>query len=206
MLDFIIGGKILICEIRVLILASPTLKLEKEATALTSHREKKVSVTLASGEYSYDGHDGQGQYFRAHSPLKILMNEDRMQGIGGIYIPTDSATQAAVYWQWGTPAIGFLRKVFVAYLPNVPPHTISKVPMPRDESEGFLATLTYGGIAQNQIKFIYREYNDGLARAAFTQEVSLDYKPGQLYAYKDARFTVHHADMVNVEYTISKPL
>lgn len=184
----------------------PSLKLERESTALTSHRDKPVSVVLPTGLYTFDGSDANGQYFKSTYPLKVEINKEQKQGFGGIYIPNDTSTKAAAYWRWGTPVSGIVRKVFVAYFMEIPPHSIQKIAMPQSDLSGFVATLTYGGVAGGQIKFIYREYNDGYARAAFTQEVSLDYKPGQSYAYKSARFIVHNADSIKVEYTTLQSL
>ena len=182
----------------------PTIKIKREVTALTSHRGHPVSVILAVGDYVYEGFDSEGQYYRSPIPLQILYGKKQQNSPGGIFISNDSSVQAAAYWLWTLPAIDLEQQIFVAYLSDIPPHSITKDEKLMD-TIGFVSTLTYGGVAGDQIKFIYREYNNNLARMAFTQEVTLDYKPDQLYAYKNLRFTVHYADSVVIEYTMLQP-
>ena len=187
----------------------PAVKLMREVTALTSHRGIPISVTLPVGAYKFERVDEQGTYFRSQAPLQIHYKGER-KGFGGIYLPNGSSGQAAAYWFWKPPRIKkMMRKdigVRVAYFQDIPPHLITKTIELPDDTIGFVTTLTYGGVAGGQIKFIYREYSDGLARMAFTQEVTLDYKPDQAYAYKNSRFTVHYADSIMIEYTLLQPL
>lgn len=181
----------------------PAVKLMREVTALTSHRGIPISATLTVGAYKFEGVDKLGTYFRSQAPLQIHYGRER-KGFGGIYLPNGSSGQAAAYWLW--KPLGAGREVYVAYFQDIPPHLITKTTKLPDDTIGFVTTLTYGGVAGGQIKFIYREYSDGLARMAFTQEVTLDYKPDQAYAYKNSRFTVHYADSIMIEYTLLQPL
>lgn len=70
---------------------------------------------------------------------------------------------------------------------------------------GFAQTLTYLGIAQGQIRFVYKEFNNRMIRSAFTQELSFDYKPENEYSYKGARIIVHHATVSEIDYTLVSP-
>jgi hypothetical protein len=182
----------------------PTLKLKSEVTAYTSHKGESISVPLPIGDYLFAGTDNQGRYFRFQAPLQVHYVR-QLQGFGGIYIPDDPAAQSAAYWIWDAPR-AITQRFYVAYLPVTPHYSITERVVPPSNAIGLVTTLTYGGVAGGQIKFIYREYMDGIARMAFTQEVSLDYKPEQEYAYGNSRFIVHRADSVMVTYTLLKPL
>lgn len=66
-----------------------------------------------------------------------------------------------------------------------------------------MSTLSYAGVSGGQIKFSYKEFTaEGLARPAFTQEVSFDYAPGETYGYKNARFVVHEAGNTQIAFTL----
>jgi len=75
------------------------------------------------------------------------------------------------------------------------------------EVSGPSATLTYAGVAADQIRFAYKKFSKkGMATPAFTQEVILDYKPGGTYTYKGAQFIVEKADSTHISFTILRPL
>jgi hypothetical protein len=177
----------------------PVFYLEKREVKV-KHKLKEFIFTLPSGQYRLIGTSDEGSFFAAPDRLEEARSRT---GYGGLFLPKDSQVATEVFWQWSSRVESY-RKFFAAPLPEPVPVVIGDViynlhsVAPEDT-----ATLTYAGVAGGQIKFVYREYTaEGLARAAFTQEVSLDYKPGGEYAYKDARFTVQAADSTHIEYAL----
>tara|TARA_R110002096_G_scaffold196599_1_gene379496 strand:- start:753 stop:1373 length:621 start_codon:yes stop_codon:yes gene_type:complete len=74
------------------------------------------------------------------------------------------------------------------------------------QSGGFKLELVYQGLTDNQIKVLYREYNNNIARPAFTQNVEyeLDDNGEGLIAFKGARIEVLEASSSEIKYRVIK--
>ena len=160
----------------------------------------KYSVTVPPGPAILEGQDGRGDRYFAMTrgieykyggwPLKTV--------IGGLVIPNGSSVPKRVYWQ----------------LPENMPTRVSspvtsdvafehaKKDRKYEEFTGFGQTITYIGLVQSQIRFVYKEFQGSTIRDAFTQEFSFDFVPGKEYGYKNARFIVHRATSTEIEYTV----
>lgn len=176
------------------------IEIDKKLEATTPHRNSQFHVSAASGMYELVGNDSNGQFYQNLS----LVNVGKRKVVGGIYIPNNETTNAALYWNWRV-SVSSDPKVYIADLGQVPSFKSCKIITP-SSGQGFVATLTYAGIGDGQIKFVYREYFDDISRSAFTQEVSLDYIPESTFAYKSARFVVHNANNIQMTYTLLEPL
>jgi len=66
--------------------------------------------------------------------------------------------------------------------------------------------LIYGGLAQKTISISYREFSDGTARPAFTQDLKYDLSEGDVIGFRGSRFKVHKATNTSITYTVLKPL
>lgn len=64
--------------------------------------------------------------------------------------------------------------------------------------------LLYSGLADNQIRLTYREFQGGLARPAFTQEAQYDYKPGEVVVFKGAQIRVIEAQGSMISYVVER--
>ena len=64
--------------------------------------------------------------------------------------------------------------------------------------------LIYSGIANNQIKLVYREFSDEFARPAFTQDAQYDYEPGMRVTFKGASLLVTEASGQSIMYMVEK--
>ncbi|MDZ7694309.1 MAG: hypothetical protein U5K69_24840 [Balneolaceae bacterium] len=74
------------------------------------------------------------------------------------------------------------------------------------QSGGFKIELVYQGRTGNTIKVLYREYNNDIARPAFTQvvEYDLDENGKGMIAFKGARIEVLEASSTEVKYQVIK--
>ncbi len=178
------------------------IKIDEPIAVPVKHKRHTFEFRLPSGEYILAGKSEDGFFYVSPTPI---MESHGRTGYGGIFAPIASPRSATeIFWVW-SPKNPILGNFYSASLPSTlsinPTDYIKKI---NDGiQQGPLATLTYAGVAGGQIRFVYKEFTeDGYARAAFTQEVGLDYKPGELYAYKNARFTVEKADTTHIEFTL----
>lgn len=179
--------------------------LKKQTTATTSHRNRPRELNAESGSYNLVLQNSEGKFYEASNNIFKLNNEE---AVGGLFLANNETEKSSLYWSeesaYLTP--GEPMEMYLADLDTTPEISISKSKQAPNNAHGFVSTLTYTGIAGGQIKFVYREFNDGLARAAFTQEISLDYAAGKTYSYKTARFVVHEASISDVKFTLLQSL
>jgi hypothetical protein len=60
----------------------------------------------------------------------------------------------------------------------------------------------YNGKSGNQIKFIYREFINDMARPAFTQELQYDLSEGNIIGFKGLRIEIISISNIEIEYKI----
>jgi hypothetical protein len=70
------------------------------------------------------------------------------------------------------------------------------------DENAFQQTLIYNGGSSGKIKIGYREFKDGLARAAFSNDIEYDLITSKTVAYKRARLEVLDADNTHIKYKI----
>lgn len=178
--------------------------LSTSVIAVVKHKTSTFEFSLPAGDYRLHSRANGGSYYQAPSNLSA-MNSDTRTGYGGIFVPSGSSKATEFYWNWGRNMSGAYQARLTAPVAGIGKESI--INLNDGSSSGPRATLTYAGVAAGQIRFVYKEFTaDGLARPAFTQEVSLDYKPGGIYGYKDAQFTVESADSTHINFTLIRPL
>lgn len=72
--------------------------------------------------------------------------------------------------------------------------------------DSFKRELIYGGVSGNSISISYREFSDGIARPAFTQELKYDLTDSKIIGYRGARFEVIKASNTSLKYKMLKAL
>ena len=70
------------------------------------------------------------------------------------------------------------------------------------QPNSFQQTIEYAGKSGNQLKFIYSEFNHGLARDAFTREFQVDLNEGNVLAFKGALIEIESATNINIRYKV----
>ncbi|QUM85561.1 MULTISPECIES: hypothetical protein [unclassified Moritella] len=168
-------------------------RVKKSTTTSVEHKMSTFKFSIPAGDYLLRSKTLEGSYYSAPAPFTGL--EGTPAGYGGLFVPNETSEATELYWHW-TPNRS---KVYQAKLTS-PIINGQEVSAPR-------ATLTYVGVAADQIRFAYKEFSKkGMATPAFTQEVILDYKPGGTYTYKGAQFIVEKADSTHINFTILRPL
>lgn len=160
---------------------------------------------MAAGPYKLVAESDRGKFYRALRPV------GSRAAYVGLVVPGGSNEATDFFWWWfaSDRDDSIPRSVYSVPLPN--PVAVDRgeylQPVGSGAVSGPTATLTYAGVAGGQIRFVYKEFTStGMARPAFTQEVSLDYQPGETYAYKTARFVVHEAGSTHILYTLLEGL
>ena len=75
----------------------------------------------------------------------------------------------------------------------------------KDVLEGdyyFTQELIYNGRVDDNLKFIYREYTDRMARSAFTQEAQYDLKTSNIIAFKTMKLEIIEATNQHITYKV----
>lgn len=176
--------------------------------ATTAHRGKPRTLVVEPGIYALVAHSEQGEFYEAVSNT-FSLNGSSQHG-GGLFLPKNKEASSELYWshRWLNKSVKAETAFYMADLSDSVNYSKTQyvTTPPNYYATGFAATLSYLGLANNQIKFVYREYIDGLARAAFTQEFALDFKQGEKYSYKSAQFVVQSADTNEITFTLLSPL
>lgn len=117
----------------------------------------------------------------------------------GVFVPRNPGSPAVTYvyhreigstgYDFGTTPI------------SVTPKVIQKW-----GSESFKRELVYGGLSGSTISISYREFADGTARPAFTQDLKYDLAESKVIGFRAARFEVAKASNVSLRYKVLKPL
>ncbi|WP_208623262.1 hypothetical protein [Vibrio hangzhouensis] len=71
-------------------------------------------------------------------------------------------------------------------------------------SQSFQQTLIYNGSVGNKINISYREFSDGTARNAFTNNVEYDMDKSNLISYKGAQLKVLNYDNTSIKFKVLK--
>ncbi len=190
----------------------------------SSHREKPVLAFSEPCTMVYFGSDQEGDFYSCSENVSVVIGDRERVYFGGVYIPYKKEDKQHLFWT-GRELLGtksrnpvphrgptpntLLRmqgrlQVFVAESEPAVSETAKLTIIVPDLyiGRGFVSTLTYLGMASGKILFSYREFIDGMARPAFSQDIQLDYRPGQTYSYKAARFIVHEASIEKLDMTL----
>ena len=119
--------------------------------------------------------------------------------IGGIYVPRDSKK----------PAVNFLRTSAIETgwdLGKIPSEGITYTTYEEWDNDSFKRELVYGGISQNTVSLLYREFKGAIARPAFSQELKYDLTEGNEIGFRGARFHVIKANNTSIRYKVLRPL
>lgn len=80
----------------------------------------------------------------------------------------------------------------------------SKIKLNSSSQSSFQQTLIYNGKVNNKINIGYREYSEGLARAAFSNEVEYDLSDSKTIRYKGAILDIIDANNQSITFKLIK--
>lgn len=73
-----------------------------------------------------------------------------------------------------------------------------------EEPLAFEQQLIYNGRVDNNLRFVYREFNNEMARSAFTQEVQYDLQESNIIGFKNVRIEVIEATNSSITYKVGQ--
>ena len=76
---------------------------------------------------------------------------------------------------------------------------------PKDCDTCFKQEFIYNGRVDNDLKFVYREYVDNLARSSFTQELQYDINSSNIIGFKGLRIEVLNTTNTSITYKVLSP-
>ena len=180
-------------------LQRPGLRLQKSMEHTGQNLGNDFAIYFPEGTYFLEGEDYRGKFYRYPSPLRFSSNGSTFSVQGGLVVPNDQNSPHQIYWiptdqprnRISDPTNSFVTHDAV-YEEKV-----------QDELK---QVLIYNGVSAGQIKFIYKEFINDLARPAFDQEVSYDFVPDETIGFKKARFRVIDSNSTTITYIVEQHL
>lgn len=182
-----------------------TVVTQQTAIARINHGLKKFNFDLPPRRLELLGSSGEGFFYQYPKPFPTQNNQI---GFGGLFVSRDAPYVASrIYWTWSP--VHTSSRYYTAMLEKPVDLDAEEILVPLDHGteQGPMAELIYSGVSAGQIRFVYREFTvRGSSRPDFTQDVTLDYKPGEIYAFRSARFKVDKAGPEKIEFTLIQGL
>lgn len=182
-------------------LAFPGIKheaivLDAAHSHTTTNLNQEITLTLPAGQYYLEGQDSRGKFYRSVANITLHSRGDQVSLVGGLIVPGKVDLPPHVYWIATDDPTLYLSS------PTQPvPYTKSTY---SEKPKGKLRQeLIYNGVAQGQVKILYKEFVDDFARPAFDQEVKYDYNPGTEIGFKNVRLTVIRATSTEVDFKLT---
>lgn len=179
--------------------ARTTVAVVLKAPVLVDGRydeDYRMRVVLRAGTYKIGGRDRAGNEYFNMSPLEAnwiyrgqYTNKDSI--IGDLKINTDGTTSL----MWAYPgSTEFQEAQFKA-------NGIERKPNHQTETEPrFRRELIYTGRSGSTINILYREFQNDMARPAFTQALQYDIAADQVIGYQGAKFKILAADNTSITF------
>ena len=156
------------------------------------------TTTINPGIYKKTSEDKEGSFFPDPNGI-FKFSAGTIKCMCGVYVPHDETKPPVMFTYHGT--IGAKGFEF-----GVNPLDISKTISEVWSTDSFKKELVYGGLSQKTISISYREFFDGTARPAFTQELKYDLNEGDEIGFRGARFQVIKANNTVLKYKVTKAL
>lgn len=146
---------------------------------------------VKKGKLRKVGEDDVSEYYGLHSSSGVII-------YSGIFVPTPEIGTAIRYDK-------NLNQYCVASPHNI--EICGDISAKREKeaiinSESFRRTLIYTGKVGNKLRMSYREFNNNLARAAFSTDVEYDLEESNIIGYAGARIEVIKATNNEIKYKV----
>jgi hypothetical protein len=174
----------------------PAIDIEQAIVLPAENLGKKFTITMLPGRYIESGKDGVGKFYQAKEG-KALVDNAPLAYKSGIYVKDDNPKDTEFYANSN-------QSKPISYPRGDIPFTRS-VHQTRDELS-FKKELVYTGISQNVVSILYREFNNDMARPAFSQDLKYDLSESKVVGYRGARFEIIKATNQGLTYKTLKQL
>lgn len=179
--------------------------VDEQHNITAQHRRKNITFHVQPADFLLYHTNEYGSYYKAKESIKTSEKSDK--AYIGLFIPMGKTEATDMFWNWNpVNDPNFYQIKLIEPIKGIK-NTKFQFLNDRYGSIAPSATITYAGVSNGEIHFVYNEFtNDGFIRPSFKQEVFLDYKPNKVYAFKNALFKVYKADSINISFEILRPL
>lgn len=169
---------------------------ERKIESIVNNRWSGV-ITIPAGKLVKSSENSEGAFYRSLQGY-YDGTTGRPKNPVGIFVPNDPKQPAVayVYHYAGDSTYAFGEQ----------PVTYTDTTSETWSKDSFKSELVYGGLSQKTISVSYREFVDGTARPAFSQEIKYDLNDSDIIGFRGARFQVIKATNSNIKYKMLKPL
>lgn len=148
--------------------------------------------------------NNDGAYYKAK---ESVATSEKNSAYIGLYVPKGKNEATALFWNWHPINNPNFYQIPLNQPLRGKKNTKTEYLNKQSSFTTAGATLTYAGVSNGQIRFIYNEFTmKGDLKPDYKQEVVLDYKPNATYSYKSAIFKVSKADSAQIKFEIIAPL
>lgn len=156
------------------------------------------TTTINPGIYKKTSEDANGSFFPdPYGTFQFAAGT--IKCTCGVYVPHDATKPPVMFTYHST--IGATGFEF-----GVNQLDVSKTVSEVWSTDSFKKELVYGGMSQKTISISYREFSDGTARPAFSQDLKYDLSEGDEIGFRGARFQVIKASNTVLKYKVTKAL
>jgi len=182
-------------------LSTPAVRLLDDIGHVTSNIGMPVRLDMPKGVLRRIGHDTRGVFYATDELVRTYPTLNaRAREPGGVYVPNRSGEPALVFWSPRSSGTAFVDRPAVPIALGPAPDMIEVAADNRKKE------LIYTGVSKNIISILYREYQNDMARPAFSQELKYDLGEGRTIGFKGARFEVVKATNLGITYRVLKHL
>ncbi|PKV43633.1 hypothetical protein CLU92_0948 [Janthinobacterium sp. 61] len=182
-------------------LSTQAIKLPNDLTHETRNNGVLVRLDIPSGTLRKIGEDLNGSFFASENAYRTLPTvNSREKSRAGIFVPKNASEAVLVFWSPRTQTHAFVDK------PTMPIIFEKVSDMVEISPDNQKKELIYTGVSKNVISLVYREYQNDLARPAFSQDLKYDLGEGRVIGFKGARFEVLKATNLGLTFKTLKHL
>lgn len=156
------------------------------------------TTTIHAGTFKKTSENPEGSFFPDPNST-FQFGGGTINCVCGVFVPKDLAKPPVIFTYHNTMgARGFEF--------GVTPVELTKTNFEVWGTDSLKKELIYSGLSQKTISISYREFSDGTARPAFTQDLKYDLSEGDVIGFRGARFQVFKATNTSIKYKVLKPL
>lgn len=179
---------------------SPGIRLSEGITHQGTNNGYPFTLAIPAGTLFEAAKDPAGTFYEYPTPLEFRLYTGHVLKVrGGVFVPSAAPAATEIFW-------------LATDNPNTPLNDehpgIQFEPSTAERwgSESFKRELVYGGVSQNTITVLYREFMNDMARPAFSQELKYDLSKGDVIGYRGARFQVLDVTNTTIKFKALKHL
>ncbi|MEQ1738297.1 MAG: hypothetical protein ABL884_00170 [Methyloglobulus sp.] len=173
----------------------PAIDIEQTIVHPAENLGNKFTLTLLSGRYVESGKDAFGTFYEGKKG-NFLMNNQAAENDAGLYVTNLYPTKTEIYVLNANIPLSYIRN-------GIP---FKKSFYQKRDNLSFKKELVYTGVSQKVISILYREFNEDMARPAFSQDLKYDLSESNIIGYRGARFEIIKATNQELTYKTLKQL